>query len=96
MLLFSHSATKYFRMQITLTENDLRELNMATFDAYIKSGKYALTYVQASEQFGRANIDLLLSNKLLEDKGSYKAKKRFYIPDIVAGLEILRRNEKDR
>lgn len=96
MLLFSHSATKSFRMQITLTENDLRELNMATFDAYIKSGKYALTYVQASEQFGRANIDLLLSNKLLEDKGSYKAKKRFYITDIVAGLEILRRNEKDR
>jgi hypothetical protein len=53
-------------------------------------------YVQACAQFGRANIDLLLSNKLLENRGSYKAKKRFYIADIVSGLEILRRNEKDR
>lgn len=41
-------------------------------------------------------IDLLLLNKLLENRGSYKAKKRFYIADIVSGLEILRRNEKDR
>ena len=41
-------------------------------------------------------IDLLLSNKLLENRGLYKAKKRFYIADIVSGLEILRRNEKDR
>lgn len=48
-------------MQIILTESDLRELNMATFDAYIKSQKYALTYVQASAQFGVMSFTRMLS-----------------------------------
>lgn len=80
-------------MTIELTIPDLQAMNRATFDAFIESNRYALTYQQASEQFGRAKIDLLVNNGLLENRGSYKAKKRYYISDIVAGIETLNKIE---
>ena len=78
-------------MTVELTIPDLQAMNRATFDAFIESNRYALTYQQASEQFGRAKIDLLVNNGLLENRGTYKAKKGYYIMDIVSGLEIFKR-----
>ena len=47
-------------MTIVMTEKDLQELNSATFDAFIESGKYALSYTESCKQFGKATIDMLI------------------------------------
>lgn len=69
---------------IVMTSDDLQSLNKATFDAFIESGKYALTYNQACEQFGRAQINTLITNKLLKNTSELLGKKRYVLSDIIA------------
>lgn len=69
---------------IVMTDTDLKEMNKATFDAFIQSGKYAFTYTQACEQFGKAQIDILIANKLLKDTSELMGKKRYILSDIIA------------
>ena len=76
-------------MTIQLTFSQLAELNKATFNAFIESGSYAFTYTNACKQFGRVNIDLLISNKLLKDTSDLLGKRRYLISDIIAGFQIL-------
>ena len=74
-------------MTIALTTENLREMNKATFDAFVQSGKYAFSYNQACEQFGRVNIDILVNNKLLVNTSDILGKKRFLLSDIIAAFE---------
>jgi len=67
----------------------MKAINRATFDAFIDSGRYALSKRQAYEQFGKTAIDLLISNKLLkEGKILNGQKQRFLISDIISGIKI--------
>lgn len=52
---------------LVITTDDLRELNKAIFDAFIQSGQYALSKSQAYKQFGKVNIEILITNKLLRN-----------------------------
>lgn len=79
-------------IMILITAKDLQELNRATFDAFIESGKYSLTYNEASKHFGRTQIDLMISLNIIENRSTSKCKKRYYISDLVAGLAILKNN----
>lgn len=78
---------------MTFTAKDIQELNRATFDAFIESGKYSLTYNEASEHFGRTQIDLMISLNLIENRSTSKCKRRYYISDLVTALAILKTNE---
>lgn len=80
-------------MTIQLTFRQLAELNKATFKAFIESGNYALTYTDACKQFGRTNIDLLLSNKLLHDTSELIGRKRYLISDIASAFLILKNKQ---
>lgn len=71
-------------MILTLTIKELADINRATFDAFIKSGQYALTKNQAYRQFGREQIDLLIANGMLKDESGLMGKKRYIISDIIA------------
>lgn len=77
-------------MTIVMTEKDLQDLNGATFDAFIESGRYALSYTESCKQFGKATIDMLISHGLLENKSGKNSKKKYYISEIVTGLTILK------
>lgn len=71
-------------MTIIMTETDIKEMNKATFDAFIESGQYAFTYNQACKQFGRRQIDTFVTNKLLKDTSELLGKKRYLLSDIIA------------
>lgn len=76
---------------IVMTPDDIKSLNKATFDAFLESGKYAFTYNQACEQFGRRQIDMMLNNGLLKNTNSLIGKRRFLISDIITASEILKK-----
>ena len=76
-------------MTIVMTEKDLQEMNKATFDAFIESGKYALSYTESCRQFGRATIDMIISQGLLENRAGKKSKKKYYISEIITAITIL-------
>lgn len=78
-------------MTIVMTETDIKEMNKATFEAFIESGKYAFTYNQACEQFGRRQIDLLIANKLLTNTSELIGKKRYLLSDIIAAQIALKK-----
>lgn len=75
------------KTSLVITSEDLKNLNKATFDAFIQSGKYAVTLSEAYKQFGKAHIDLLITNKLLKNVGELPGKHKYLISDILAATK---------
>lgn len=75
-------------MNLVITLDDIRKLNRATFDAFIESGNYALSKKQAYKQFGKAQIDLLITNKLLKDTSEFPSRCKYLISDIISAFHI--------
>lgn len=76
---------------LVITSEDLKNLNRATFEAFIQSGKYTLTLVEAYSQFGKPLINSLITNKLLHNMNIQTsgrgAKHRYLISDIIAAIK---------
>lgn len=79
------------KTSLVITSEDLKNLNKATFDAFIQSGKYTLTLVEAYSQFGKPLINTLITNKLLHNMNRQTsgrgAKHRYLISDIIAAIK---------
>jgi hypothetical protein len=73
---------------LVITSNDLKEMNRATFDAFIQSGNYALSKTEAYRQFGKVHIEMLITNKLLKDKSELPGKCKFLLSDIIAATKV--------
>lgn len=76
---------------LVITTDDLREINKATFDAFIQSSQYALSKSQAYKQFGKVNIDILITNKLLKNTSELPGKNRYLLCDIITAFAIWKR-----
>lgn len=74
--------------KIEFSIQDIQDVNKATFDAFIESGNYALSYRKACEQFGRDMINALTANKLLIDRSATRGKRRFLISDIISAMAV--------
>lgn len=75
------------KTSLVITSDDLKDMNKATFDAFIQSGKYAVTLTEAYKQFGKAHIDILITNKLLKNSGELPGKHKYLISDIIAATK---------
>ena len=75
-------------MNLVITLEDLLKINKATFHAFIESGKYAYTLTDAYNVFGKVQIDLLITNKLLKDTSDLPGKCRYLLSDIIAAFHI--------
>ena len=79
-------------MNLVITPNDIQKINKATFDAFLESGKYAYSKAEAYKVFGKVQIDLLITNKLLEDTSDLPGKCRYLLSDIIAAFHIWNNN----
>lgn len=75
-------------MNLVITPFDLQKINKATFVAFLESGKYAYSKNEAYNVFGKVQIELLITNKLLEDTSDLPGKCRFLLSDIIAAFHI--------
>lgn len=75
-------------MNLVITTTDLQKINKATFDAFLESGKYAYSKTDACSVFGKAQIELLITNKLLEDTSELPGKRRFLLSDIIVAFHV--------
>lgn len=82
-------------MNLVITTDDLKNLNKATFDAFIASGSYLLSKNQAYAQFGRGQIDALIANKLLKNTSEFPSRCKFLISDIVSAIHIWNKMDGD-
>lgn len=74
-------------ISLVMTSDDLKDMNKATFDAFIQSGNYALSKTEAYKQFGKVHIDTLITNKLLKDSSELPGKCKFLLSDIIAATK---------
>jgi hypothetical protein len=75
----------------------LKQVNRASFDAFIETGKYALSKRQAYEQFGKSTIELLITNRLLSDAKMIEGTKcRFILSDVIAALTVFKNLNTDK
>ena len=75
-------------MNLVITPIDLQKITKATFKAFLESGKYAYSKTEAYRVFGKVQIDLLITNKLLSDTSDLPCKCRFLLSDIITAFEI--------
>ncbi len=68
-------------MNLVITPEDLQKINKATFNAFIESGKYAYTKNDAYTVFGKSQIELLITNKLLKDTSDLPGKCRYLLSE---------------
>lgn len=73
---------------LVITSDDLKDMNKATFEAFIQSGNYALSKTEAYKQFGKILIDTLITNKLLKDTSELPGKCKFILSDIIAATKV--------
>ncbi|MFT3994384.1 MAG: hypothetical protein QM660_08755 [Dysgonomonas sp.] len=81
-------------MNLVITPNDLQKINKATFDAFLESGKYAYSKAEAYKVFGKNQIELLITNKLLKNTSELPGKCRFLLSDIIVAFHIWNKNMK--
>lgn len=75
-------------MTINLNIEELKEINKKTFEAFIESGRYAFTKAEAYKQFGRKQIDTLITNGLLENESELPGKHKYLLSDIITAFHI--------
>ena len=75
-------------MNLVITPNDLQEISKSTFHAFLENGKYAYSKNEAYNVFGKVQIELLITNKLLKDTSDLPGKCRFLLSDIIAAFHV--------
>lgn len=83
-------------MNLVVSLEDIKQINKATFDAFLSSGQYAVSKSKAYTMFGKENIELLITNKLLSDTSDLPGKCKFLISDIITAFHIFKNEEPKR
>jgi hypothetical protein len=75
-------------MDLLISLEDLKQMNKATFAAFIDSQKYAYTITEAYKVFGRGQIDTLINHGLLKDTSDLPGKRKFLLSDIITAFKV--------
>ncbi|MBF0651690.1 hypothetical protein IR083_23000 [Dysgonomonas sp. GY75] len=81
-------------INVTEVRDFLKNMNEATFMAYLRSHKVVYTKSKAYEEFGKVMIDTLITNKLLINSSLFPGKCKFLLSDIIAAIEILNNDKR--
>ena len=82
-------------MNLVVTIEDLQDINKATFEAFLETGRYAFSKRGANEQFGRVLMDKIIEEKLLTNKSRLPGKAKYLLSDIIAAINLLEKKEKE-
>lgn len=67
----------------------IKDVNKATFEAFIQTGQYALSLRGAYKQFGKTTIEYLITNGYLKKPKVIRGGKcRFLLSDIIVALQL--------